>query len=87
MSLELVHTCQNARSSCASCRGCAGKRALHTVRLTTGEAVTVTRCGHCDGPQAHVIPASGARPPVRHCRGKLSGLVDHAPHVVGKAAA
>lgn len=87
MTAEATHTCASPKSTCSSCRGCAGKRAAHVVRLSSGDAVTVVRCGHCDGPQAHAIPAHGQRLPVRHCLGKLSGLVDHEPHLIGKAAA
>lgn len=60
MGVQLIHDCTTISGSfknpvvnrCSTCRACHEHRKVWPVTTSTG-VVQVTRCGHCDGPDAH----------------------------------
>jgi hypothetical protein len=68
MGVQVIHSCCTIHGTfknpivnrCSTCRACDSERQVHSV-ATTGGVMHVTRCGHCDGADAHVT--------IRHRRG------------------
>lgn len=53
MGLKMIHSCNDYTRPCASCHACVGERKTYDVTTSTG-VLQLTRCGHCDGTDAHV---------------------------------